>query len=304
MALVRTRAPIAKAGPARLWRAEGPAAKCQFHPRGIKTARPDHPPPDRPPGGDFRGAGDAVFDQKVGKAGKPFLVIAEPGRPPVAGIRAVGIDIPFAQRPGRTVSASARPCSPLRRCGIHPRGTGKIRRNARQLFMNAGHDAASLASGRPVPIIASRLTSPASAASIQMFGSGRWPHRQHQIADLGRWIPDPHRRAFVKSDAEFGQYTAWFPHGAGAVVIDLYPECQAAARGNSCTRVQTTRLCALSARVFHHHHMFALAPAMAKLGNHCIGVGQQRCAEIRDRPRRGSRARRRSAGRYRAHKDR
>ena len=82
------------------------AAKCRFHPRGIKTARGQiiRRRTGAAPGSDFRGAGDAMFDQKVGKAGKPFFVIAESGvihwRQAFTHVTG-GIDVPFAKRAGR-----------------------------------------------------------------------------------------------------------------------------------------------------------------------------------------------------------
>ena len=129
-------------------------------------------------GGDFRGAGDAVLDQHLGKAGYPFLVIAVlriiRRRQPLAAM-AGGIDVPFAKRPCRH---GQRQRAGMPACGEHP-GFIRFARHrtiteAPAHVMDAGHVAAPATAGNPVPIMESRVTNPASAASsMSPVPSGR-----------------------------------------------------------------------------------------------------------------------------------
>ena len=110
-----------------------------------------------------------MLDQHLGKAGYPFLVIAVlriiRRRQPLAAM-AGGIDVPFAKRPCRH-----RQCQ---RAGMPVCGEDlAFIRLARHRpvaepsahIVDAGHVAAPATAGNPVPIMESRVTNPASAAS-------------------------------------------------------------------------------------------------------------------------------------------
>ena len=115
-------------------------------------------------------------------------------------------------RPARPAPARSgpKPCAPPRSCGPFMPRRGE--------------------SGRPVPIIESRVTR-RQAPPRPAFRAGR-THRHDEVADLGGGIPDADPRRLRQRHAELGEHAARIDDGARAVGRRLVPDRRQAEHGD------------------------------------------------------------------------
>ena len=139
------------------------------------------------------------------------------------------------------------------------------------------------ASGSPVPIIESRVTSAASAAS----SSPRCPRAASAPPGSAarRWNPRPGSPCRDERHAELGQHAARVDHRARAVGRRLVPDRrQAEHRPRVAGAERADDQVVLVGRVLDRHHVLALPPAVAELGDGRGGVRAQPVGEGRIDP--------------------
>ena len=180
-----------------------------------------------------------------------------------------------------SVTASARGSQPA--WNSSPSGFGQhafgVRPAAQVGVAEVAHRAGS--SGRPVPIIESRVTSAASCSSLEAFGAGR-AHRQHQVAHLGGGIDDADLGAFGqrRRRSRRARRAGPSPRASGrARSCTRWAAGPAPARGSSCTAC--TPPCGAAAAC-------SPAPPCARPGGRCSPARRwprwRRAAASRGRP--------------------
>ena len=141
------------------------------------------------------------------------------------------------------------------------------------------------AARRPAPIIASRVTSSASAASVEPLAAGG-AHRHHQVAQLGGRVPDPDAGRVGQGHAELGQHPARVDDGARAVGRRLVPDRRQAEHAPGIAGAQgADDEVVLGGGVEHRAHVLALPPAVAERGDGGGGVAAAASRRSRGRSR-------------------
>ena len=124
----------------------------------------------------------------------------------------------------------------------------------------------------------------------QAVGAGR-PLGQHEVADLGGAVPDPHLDVVGHDDsAELAQHAARIDHGARAVGRRLVPDRrQAQHRPRVAGAERADDEVVDGGRVLDHDHVLALRAGVAELGDRGGGVRAAAAPCRRDRSRRARR---------------
>ena len=125
------------------------------------------------------------------------------------------------------------------------------------------------------PIIASRVTSPASSASLRLLGPRR-THRKDQEPCLGGAVPDPNPDPCGHVEAHFSQQCARLGDHTGPVLRALVPAWRQPQYGPRIARAQ----CAdddvvYRGRVLDDFEAGRLRPAKPELGDRFCPVGEQ-----------------------------
>ena len=156
------------------------------------------------------------------------------------------------------------------------------------------------AAGTATPIMQSRVTSPASSASLQPSVPVGL-HREHEVANLRGRVPHADLDVVAELEAELAQHRSRLGDHAGAVGRALVPvRRQAEHRPGVAGAKRADDRVVSRGRVLEHDHGLALGAGEPELGDRRRAVLRAGAACTRDRPTRAQRPWRRSAARRRS----